>query len=97
MAVLECRWSVPDWERLIWQQFDDEYIVFDIRCSETHYLNELAVEALKHLRCNDLTVSKLACSLNQVYGDDVVSVETIAHLVAEFDRLGLIEPVLHEA
>lgn len=89
------RWSAES-SRLLWRSWDDdEFVVYHVASSNTHVLNAVAAEALRVLKQGPLSCLDLARQVSLSIGGvlDDAFVQRIEQLIAEFDQLGLIEPV----
>lgn len=87
------RWRVPDKNNLFWERWDTNYVLFNGLSGETHFLNEIAAEALQILETYPVNEMELAERLSIIFGTEVVEVlPHIPHLLKEFDNLGLVAP-----
>jgi PqqD family protein of HPr-rel-A system len=90
------RWVAQSSE-LLWRAWDDhEVVVYHIPSGNTHVLNLVAAEALHALERDALDSSELVervASSLETSPDDTFG-QHIEKLLAQFDELGLIEPVL---
>jgi PqqD family protein of HPr-rel-A system len=89
------QWAVPKQVRLLWRLWNDEYIVFNPASGHTHLLNLIAGEALKALEQSPGSSTDVMERISGAIGVEP-SAELLGHLsklIAEFDELGLIEPV----
>ena|SRR3974390_3281385 len=90
-------WQVPP-NRLRWQCWDDEFIVYNVASGQTHYLNNLAKDVLKYFEDEPGTISGLISDIQ--IGDNIPSpisapfCDQICALIQEFDSLGLIARVI---
>ncbi|MBK8537662.1 MAG: HPr-rel-A system PqqD family peptide chaperone [Candidatus Competibacteraceae bacterium] len=81
---------------LLWRQFDEgRFIVFNKASGETHIVNELCVDALELLQQLPLDSQMLAESLarRNEFSLDEDWLIYINEMLADMDRLGLVEPV----
>jgi PqqD family protein of HPr-rel-A system len=87
-------WAVPLANMLVWQVFDDEFLVYNIASGQTHHLNFLAGEALRCLEAEAARTDQLVSRLADQFeiAEDSPSLRTIDRLVCELDDLGLIAP-----
>jgi PqqD family protein of HPr-rel-A system len=87
-------WKVNGATTLHWRRYDDECVVFSSGSGDIHLLNTLAAEALRVLEEAPgaaLDVAARVASRGDLELDhDLVS--EIEKLLAELDRVGLIEP-----
>jgi PqqD family protein of HPr-rel-A system len=91
-ATTEC-WKVPASGMLLWEQWNDEYIVYNARSGETHFLNELAAKALKALEDFPCNAEQLAQKMTVQHELEMAfRIADMERLIQEFDSLGLIEP-----
>ena len=87
-------WTVPSANGLEWQEFDNEFLVYNSVSGQTHHLNLLAGEALRCLEEEAARTHELVRRLAERFeiAEDSPSLQTIDHLIREFDELGLIAP-----
>lgn len=89
------RWRVtgcrPDLIRL----WDDQCVLFNVASGQTHQLNALAEAALRIMMVRPMAASEVADALAAELEThpDPGWAQQFDQLIAEFDRLGLIEPV----
>jgi len=79
------RWRLIDPDRILWERWPDECIVYNDLSGQTHLLNVSAAAALELLGAGGESAETLAEKLN-------VDSAEIERLLQEFDQLGLIEP-----
>lgn len=80
---------------LLWEQFGDEYLVYNCRSGETHFLNATAAEVLKSLQAEPSTPGALEARICALFDmEEGVSVaQYVTGLIQEFDHTGLICPL----
>ena len=81
---------------LLWHHFEDRHhIVFNVFSGQTHIVNELCVDALEILQQLPLDSQMLAELLAQrnEFSLDEDWLTYINEMLADMDRLGLVEPV----
>lgn len=64
------RWTGVAAADRLWEQFDDEYFVFNPASGHTHLLNALGAAVLQLLDSEALTEQQLLQSLREQVGDD---------------------------
>lgn len=81
----------PDLIRL----WDDQCVLFNVASGQTHQLNALAEAALRIMLARPMAASEVAETLAAALETepDPGWAQQFDQLIAEFDRLGLIEPV----
>lgn len=88
-------WRVAGTEGFIWREFDAISVIFDPRSGETHLLDPMAREVLDLLveapRTREELSDMLVSVLGGVRGDYD---ERVMQAIVEFDRLGLVQPVM---
>lgn len=90
-------WQANPTFSLLWRQFDEgRFIVFNKVSSQTHIVNELCIDALELLQQLPLNLQMLAESLAQrnEFSLDEDWLTYISEMLADMDRLGLVEPVI---
>lgn len=96
------KWRVPSDADLRWRIWEDEVVVFHPPSGDTHLLNPLAAEVLQYLTEQPADAYQLAAHLARDKDSDgaapsnpapSLDIELLAKLLADFDQLGLIEPV----
>ena len=87
-------WQVPT-NRLRWQRWGDEFIVYNVASGETHYLNNFANTILQYFEAEPSTTSGLLADIQMsgVITPPPSFCDQIRELVKEFDSLGLIARV----
>lgn len=89
------RWRVtgsrPDLVRL----WDDQCVLFNLASGQTHQLNALAEAALRIMMARPMAAAEVgeALAAELETEADPLWIQQFDELIAEFDRLGLIEPV----
>ena len=88
-------WTVPSANGLEWQEFDNEFLVYNSASGQTHHLNLLAGEALRSLEDEAARTHELVRRLADQFeiAEDSPSLQAIDQLIHEFDALGLIAPL----
>ncbi len=79
------RWRLIDPDRILWERWPGECIIYNDLSGQTHLLNRSAAAALESLGAGAESAETLAEALN-------VDSAEIERLLQEFDQLGLIEP-----
>jgi PqqD family protein of HPr-rel-A system len=81
---------------LLWERFDDEYLVYNRRSGQTHFLNATAAEVLKLLQTEASTPAMLEARISKMFDmEEGISVaQYISGVIQEFDHAGLICPSL---
>jgi PqqD family protein of HPr-rel-A system len=90
---LDVTWKMPDHAALHWEEWGEQYAVFDACSGETHLLNTVAGLALQELCSKAVSVTELceelAGSLGLACNEQFV--QQIEELLVQFHYLGLIE------
>lgn len=79
---------------LLWKQWADESVVYNIESGNTHLINPIAARILRRLEQQPSTVLQLAEYLAaevNVDADDEV-VQHVQRLISDLDELGLVKP-----
>lgn len=87
-------WAALPAELLLWEQFGDEYVVYN-RCSgETHFLNVTAAEVLRVLQEGPATLTAVVAQVCRVFDveEEPALTQHISRVIQEFDYVGLICP-----
>ncbi|GAB6068233.1 hypothetical protein JCM13664_15520 [Methylothermus subterraneus] len=84
-------WRIHPKARLLWEEWPEEAVVFNALSGQTHYLNATAMAILKMLELGPQSAKDLADGLYAGQADRFLP--KIEQVLAEFERLGLIEPV----
>jgi len=81
------------------ESWGDESIVYNPRSGETHQLNELAVEALKIMQAQSVSLTSLTHEICAVFlvEDQADLTNQLVRLIGQLDSLGLIEPAASES
>jgi PqqD family protein of HPr-rel-A system len=91
----EGSWEVPASIRLIWREWDDEFVVYNVASGATHLLNVVAGEALRSIEERSATRSelarRLAAKLDIPAGSEPLN--RLGELLAQFEELGLAAPI----
>lgn len=87
------RWNATASANLRWRSWGTVHFVFDIRSSQTHFLNQLAVEIFAMLQERPLTAADVhdALRLHYDFDDDQSLIEAVDASLLALDRSGLIE------
>ena len=87
-------WSVSGSpERLVWESWEDESVLFDSASGQTHLLNALASEALDLLASSPMRLQDLVTELARISDtpvDDTL-VEEVGSLLEQLRDLGIVE------
>jgi PqqD family protein of HPr-rel-A system len=80
-------------EELLWQDWDDCYIVFQLSSGETHVFNETTAIVLRYLEKAPATMAELLYHTGESLGvgPGGISPDDMAFVVTRLDELGLIE------
>jgi PqqD family protein of HPr-rel-A system len=92
MDRLAQKWKVRAENRLVWERWEQDAVVYDSASGETHLLNALAFEALMLLRDYPMDAFDLARRLADEFDDfDARTLEPqMQRLIDNFDELGII-------
>ena len=87
-------WAVPPANGLEWQEFDNEFLVYNSASGQTHHLNLLAGEALRSLAAAAASVRELDSRVADEFAiaEDSPPLQMTDRLICELDELGLIAP-----
>lgn len=91
------KWRILPKKGLLWEYFENDYILYNPFSGETHLLNEIAAEALNLLQNEPLSLESLTqrlCTVLSVKNDPASRLQ-VQSLLKEFEELGLIEPFLN--
>ena len=79
---------------LLWEQFGNEYLVYNCRSGETHFLNATAAEVLKLLQAEPSTPRALETRICTLFDmeEGIFVAQYISGVIQEFDHAGLICP-----
>lgn len=86
------RWTAADPESLLWEQFGDEYIVYQISSGKTHYLNGAGATILQFLSDREASTEEVVeavCRHTEAAIDEALA-DQIEKSLAHFDQLGLV-------
>lgn len=88
------RWRVTGCRPELIRLWDDQCVLFNTSSGQTHQLNALAEAALRVMMARPMTASEVAEALaGELDAEgDPAWLQQFDQLIAEFDRLGLIEP-----
>jgi PqqD family protein of HPr-rel-A system len=89
-------WRLARGCHLRWRSWeDDEFVVYHVESGDTHLLNSVSAEALRSLEQAPADADELTGRVSQrleIEPTDTLKSQ-LRQLLAEFDQLGLIEPV----
>ncbi|MCB1874744.1 MAG: HPr-rel-A system PqqD family peptide chaperone [Chromatiales bacterium] len=90
----ELLWTVPNWDELLQEQWEDETLLFNPASGQTHILNLVGITVLERLASRPSSVTDLAQGLLTTFAPDDrrVFLESLWQHLAQLDELGLIEP-----
>lgn len=86
-------WRVPVPEALLWYEWETEYTIFDRNSGETHLINELPAQILRHLSERPASSPELAAKLAhlcEVENDKSWAAQT-SGIINNLAALGLVE------
>ena len=88
------RWSVTGCRPDLIKFWDDHCVLFNTSSGQTHQLNALGGAALRLLMECPMAVGEVAAALAVEFDAeaDAAWIEQFEQLIAQLDRLGLIEP-----
>ena len=79
---------------LLWREWEGESVVFNVNSGNTHLVNPTVVEVLRMIEKDALTPCEISQRLIATVGgscdDEIIS--NVENLLANLDRLGLVEP-----
>lgn len=82
-------------DNLIWQRWDDEYVVYNPLSGETHHLDYVSAQGLMELEKAGISTEQLAYSLSLALGvpeDDKLK-QYARSMIAKFSDFGLTRSV----
>ena len=87
------QWLLPSADDLLWEQWEEDYTVFDRKTRETHLINELPAEILRLLSTRPATTEEITARLAQLceLANTPEWAEKIASVIDNLSSLGLIE------
>lgn len=79
---------------LLWEQYDEDYLVYNGHSGETHFLNVTAAEVLKSLQTGPMALPELVAELQLMFDmdDEHALAQHISRVIQEFEHVGLICP-----
>lgn len=89
-------WHVPNDNQLLFEEWENEAVVYNSKSGETHRLNELASGLLKIIQRRPGSINLFTEHINYLYEvEDQLDLERqLNGLISQFDTLGLIEPLI---
>ncbi len=93
--INEAVFRIPDTAFFLWHKLDDVHIVYDKRSGHSQVLNDFAKEIFDIIEQNPGTIHGIIDEFSIVLEDDFDEAlkSEIHKTIAEFDQMGLIEPV----
>ncbi len=87
--------KVADTASFLWKNMDDAHIIYDLRSGHSQALNEFAFEIFTLIEEKPRKLSEILAELEIILERPVEDElkQQVAQTVAEFDKMGLIEPV----
>ena len=84
-------WST---ESLLWRQWIDETVVYNLAAGNTHVIGPVAAKILRRLEQRPSTASQLAENIASEFDvePDQEVVEHVERLVSNLEELGLVKP-----
>jgi len=81
-------------QSLLWKQWGDEPVVYNIESGNTHLISSIAAKILRRLDQQPSTLAQVAAYLaSEVHIDsDKEVVKHVERLLSDLDELGLIKP-----
>lgn len=91
----ETRWVAPEKQELHWENWGEQYAVYDARSGDTHLLEAMTARLLQRLVMCPGTVRDLTEVLCSETGEcfDEYSLERITRLLRQLHDAGLVEKV----
>jgi PqqD family protein of HPr-rel-A system len=85
-------WGGVPGNTLLWEEFGDEYLVYNCLSGETHFLNITAAEVLKLLQVESNTLPVLVARICAMFDmeEEPALTQYVSGLIQEFDHAGLI-------
>jgi PqqD family protein of HPr-rel-A system len=79
---------------LLWKQWGDELVVYDIESGNTHLISPVAAKILRRLDQQPSTLAQVAEYLTSEVDidSDPELVQHIERLISDLDELGLVKP-----
>jgi PqqD family protein of HPr-rel-A system len=92
MATRSTRWST---QPLLWKQWLDELVVYNLTSGNTHVINPIAAKILRQLELQPSTPTQLAENVASEFDleSDQEVVGHVERLIGDFDELGLVKPI----
>lgn len=77
---------------LLWERFDDEFLLYNQKSGETHFLNVTAAEILIRLQARPQSIPELMTEICTTLNmeENLPLIEQVSGVIREFDRVGLI-------
>lgn len=89
------KWRIARGCRLLWQAWDNEYVIYNAGSGSTHLLDMPSGEILKLIEQQPLDINQLAEKLEhrtERQESDPINCDHIKELLGRFQEIGLIEP-----
>ncbi len=81
--------------KLLWREWEGKHVVFNLNSGNTHFLSSTAVEVLRLLEKEELSVGAISDSLISKIGvsSDKEIISKVEGLLKNLDHMGLVESV----
>jgi PqqD family protein of HPr-rel-A system len=88
------RWTGLPNHALLWEPWGEDFVIYNTRSGETHFINATAARILKLLQEGPSSVPDMAEPLRaEIGGGDVPNLcSEISRIIRDFDQLGLVRP-----
>ena len=87
-------WRVPEDQRLLFRQWDGDYVVYSCLAGETLKLDIVSGKVLETIDCATTSVESLRSSVAELLevSNDPQLAEAVTEILESLERAGLIEP-----
>ena len=87
----QTRWHCIAGDKLLWEHWDEESLLYDCRSGQTHSLTPLAVEVVLLLQTGEFSLEEITGKLSNMFSGIQLPANEIHDLLDHFEALGLIE------
>lgn len=87
---------IADTACFLWHNMDDAHIIYDTRSGHSQAMNDFAREIFAIIEEKPRSLSDILVELQEILEHSLESdlIEQVLRTVVEFDKMGLIEPVM---
>ena len=88
--------KVADTASFLWHNMDDAHVIYDTRSGYSQAMNDFAREIFAIIEEKPRSLPDILVELQQILEHPLENdlIEQVQRTVAEFDKMGLIEPVI---